>query len=576
MKKTALIIAALAASCAGFALAGIKASAATVTVNGVKDGETSVSCEFDADGDRVSDSFMNVTLASDGTAEIRSIFTAAADLTVPDTVEVTTPSGKVVYRTSVLGRVYPENGQDIKSVTLPDGLMFVKNNAVGYSLNGQRFERSTADPKAPTYGGKVSGFTVYCNDNTTGKSYAAANGFATAQPKSGSGSGTVTPNSDIKIERSDDINYLKWDVIANCTSISLYRRAAGAEQGELHALLDGGATQYFDMIPGGKDAEYYLIATVTEGGETRTITVGNASEELPSEQPAEEAKIEMGTPRLTIGSGTVTLNWDKVEAAGYIVKMDGEQVFDTQSGDITSYTKTGLKDYERHIFTVTPYEKTTSGTVVNGKESDSVSTLGVDSILNSAKADNNRSFTMYNKQGVNTTSSTVTLTDNDIAILEKFARENFTDEMTDAQKLETTLAWINQNVKYARTNDDWRTISGRTYTESVFTYKLGQCAQYNGAMVSMMRYLGYDANMITGYRGTWGGSYWQHFWGEVEIDGLKYIIETGNYGSSGDWSYLLTPYERADGKFITNCKNVPLGSFDDYYDFGDWGNWWWF
>lgn len=80
--------------------------------------------------------------------------------------------------------------------------------------------------------------------------------------------------------------------------------------------------------------------------------------------------------------------------------------------------------------------------------------------------------------------------------------------------------------------------------------KLGQCAQYNGAMAAMTAYLGYDACVIQGYRGSYSGYHWQHFWCEVNIQGRRYLMETGNYGKDGSWSYFMCPYEQTSGYVI--------------------------
>lgn len=69
-----------------------------------------------------------------------------------------------------------------------------------------------------------------------------------------------------------------------------------------------------------------------------------------------------------------------------------------------------------------------------------------------------------------------------------------------------------------------------------------------------MVYLGYDAYIIQGYRGTYKGNHWQHFWCEVNINGTKYLMETGNK-KDGDWWYFLTPYKYTSG-YIMNCKDV--------------------
>lgn len=573
MKKPALLIAAFIASCAAFIALSGKASAVTVTANGVSE-STTLTCEYDADGDYINDSLLVFTPEeSGGIAAINRIFTRTVNVTIPDTIRVNYPSGTRDFRPSLLNYIYAENGQTLQSVTIPDSIQLIMNNAVGYSANGTRYDRNSSEFQQPVYGEKISGFKVICNKNTAAESYASVNGFATETPSDSSDSVDSVPstsgNAGLRVDHTAVGAFISWEPINNCSMIFVYRLDENTKASTLITILGGSGTSYLDTAAN-SNCSYYITANVTENGQTRIVTLESNAPETVSDSLGAE---------LTVGNGTITVNWNKLNVSGYIVSMDGEQVYDTLSDDITSYTKTGLKNYEKHVFTVKPYTKYASGTVSYGTESEQLSTIGVDSILNSAKTADTRTFTVHNKQASTTKTSTVNITDSDIAVLEKFAKENFTDDMTDAQKLETTLNWINRNLKYASTAADWSKINGKSYADAVFTYKLGQCAQYNGAMVYMMRYLGYDADLILGWRGTWGVNYWQHYWGEVDINGMKYIIETGNYAKSGNWSFLLTPYERADGKYITNCSNIPLDhSFNDYFDWNDWGGWhyWWY
>ncbi len=582
MKRLAALIVAFTASCAAFFALNGKANAAVVTANQTDDNQNTISCEYDADGDRLNDSLMIFTTEkSDGTATINRIFTRAVNVTIPDTIRVSSPSGTQEYRPTLFNCIYPENGQELQSVTVPDSINMIMNNAFGYSTNGTKYNRNSSEVPQLVKGSKISDFKVICNKNTAAESYALRNGFAAELPSSVSGStgstttsGTTTTTgsgeADLQINTIMGANLISWDSINNCSMIYLYRVNENTKASTLVTVLNGSETSYLDNAAE-SNCSYYITANVTENGSSKVLTLDS--------KPTVVDFGDLGA-KMTIGNGTITISWNKVNASGYVVTMDDNQVYDTLSGDITSYTKTGLKNYEKHVFTVKPYVKTTSGRINYGTESEKLSTIGVDSILNSAKTTETRSFKLHNKQGAATKTSTVEITDKDIAILEKFAKENFTEDMTDAQKLETTLNWINLNLKYASTSSDWNKINGKTYADSVFTYKIGQCAQYNGAMVSMMRYLGYDADLILGWRGTWNTNYWQHLWGEVDINGMKYLIETGNNGKSGSWSFLLVPYERADGRYITNCKNIELESFNDYYSWDDWGDWsgwyWWY
>ncbi len=312
------------------------------------------------------------------------------------------------------------------------------------------------------------------------------------------------------------------------------------------SFLDSGTSDIEDIT-------YYIEAIVTENGKPAVYASNTAT--IPG-------KIKAPGVALTIGNGKATLNWSKENADGYIVLMDGKPIYDTHSGSVTSYTKTGLTNYELHCFSVKAY-KNINGKTAYGPKSKSVLTRDCSVILDSARTNNTRSFSLINRQGAADTTSTVYLSDNDFAIMEKFAKEHFTAGMSDFEKLVTTLDWIGQNLSYAQ-GSDWNKIAGRSYVDAVFNYKLGQCAQYNGTMVSMLRYLGYNANLILGWRGNAQGYKTQHLWGEVDIDGTRYIVEAGGFGAS-----FLSPYEMSDGRYIMNNKNAPWQELNDSYEESD-------
>lgn len=343
-------------------------------------------------------------------------------------------------------------------------------------------------------------------------------------------------------ELADDGTIISWDKIDNSSYIFLFRKTADSLS--CIALLPAGTDSYVDIDAPDDTCVYFLQTDVTVNG---TVVLCSSNKVTAAASPAAEVSAELNAG-LTIDNGKATVSWNKTNASGYIITMDGNTVFDTGSEDITSYTVTGLANYSKHTFTVSSYSDS-NGTRTVLEESEPMITTSLDTILNSARTSSTRSFNVINRQTGVTSVSGKSLSDHDIAVIEKFAAEHFTDDMSDAQKLQTALTWINRNVKYASTSADWSMIGNKSYADAIFTYQRGQCAQYNGAMVSLMRYLGYDADLVLGWRGN-SYSRWQHYWGEVEIDGLRFLIETGNYGSSGTWSYLLVPYSRADGRFI--------------------------
>lgn len=153
-------------------------------------------------------------------------------------------------------------------------------------------------------------------------------------------------------------------------------------------------------------------------------------------------------------------------------------------------------------------------------------------IVNTAKLQQRDSIRFYNikydngNNGNPIENKTLThyLTDDAIAALNRFAKEHFTDTMTNYDRLKYTWEWLHYNVQYAdglNGRPSYWDISELSYAEACFDKKAGQCIQYNGALAEMMAYMGYDVYMIEMY--TSG----QHFRTEVSIDGVAYGIEVG-------------------------------------------------
>ena len=124
----------------------------------------------------------------------------------------------------------------------------------------------------------------------------------------------------------------------------------------------------------------------------------------------------------------------------------------------------------------------------------------------------------------------------DIKAIEQFAATHFEPTWSPAQKVAFTLYWIHNNVEY----DFWGK-SSDSFAVSIFVNKVGQCAQYNGALIEMMCYLGFDACLVQGYRSQSGGRGYQHFWGECYVNGETLVMEAGNT-KDGNWYYFAVPY----------------------------------
>lgn len=340
-------------------------------------------------------------------------------------------------------------------------------------------------------------------------------------------------------------NVLKWDKV-NCDKISIFR--FDQENNTVKVVGTTTDSEFLDTsAPQLTSCTYTIMSEVTYNGKKYTAT---------SRACTVNTTLKVPNVSVTANNNVITLRWDSnPQASGYFVYMDDLLEANLRGSDNNTYTVRVDDPSAKHSFGVASYASVNDRVVVGSQGTASTSKQET-SILRNANKGDTRSFKIINSQGKTDIVSTVKLSDNDVAILEKFAKENFTDDMTDYEKLAVTIRWINTQVTYATTAADWKTIGSRSYVDVIFNSGLGQCAQYNGAMVSMMRYLGYEANLIQGYRGTAGTNQWQHFWGEIEINGVKYITEAGNIKRYGPWMFLLVPYGQADGKYIVNGRNV--------------------
>lgn len=150
-------------------------------------------------------------------------------------------------------------------------------------------------------------------------------------------------------------------------------------------------------------------------------------------------------------------------------------------------------------------------------------------MINSAELHPHDDIKVYNIKGEKPFYQwTTCVTANDKKLIDKFAKEHFKSGMTTYEKLETAHEWIYKNVKYAYVGPLWDEIQNKTWAEAVFVHKKGQCIQYNGAMLEIMAYMGFDVYMLEGLV---NNGQTQHFWGETVINGQVFTVEAGNQDS---------------------------------------------
>lgn len=277
--------------------------------------------------------------------------------------------------------------------------------------------------------------------------------------------------------------------------------------------------------------------------------------------------VPMLAPALTTKAKTVTVKWKgnpnatryelwcvkyKKVSGGYS-QSGGEYRVASLGADKTSYT---VKNLNNSKYSYEFYVKCFSSNIcfVISEHSYSSDTTARMRAATKRKSGKNRyKINVINTRGKkNKVAWTVTLSSKDKKILKDFASKHFEKGWSNAQKAQYVLSWINQNVTYA-SKKSYSSINKKSYVEAIFKYKKGQCLQYNGAYAAFLVYLGYDARIIQGWRGNSAKNKWSHYWCEINCGGIWYLMETGNYGDSGSWSYFCESYNNAGG-YIMNGK----------------------
>ena len=134
------------------------------------------------------------------------------------------------------------------------------------------------------------------------------------------------------------------------------------------------------------------------------------------------------------------------------------------------------------------------------------------------KSEPSRYYSMFNTQGDFITRSTWQITDDNWALIEQFASEHFTDDMNDYQKMLTAFYYIAENTEY----DQEYTSELGTY--GVLVQHLAQSNGFSMCFAEILRYLGYDANVVLGYREN-DEFQMQHFWCTVENGDKTYVFD---------------------------------------------------
>ncbi len=266
---------------------------------------------------------------------------------------------------------------------------------------------------------------------------------------------------------------------------------------------------------------------------------------------------------------SVDLNWQKVDDAdGYEIyfsqnNFDFEFVYDIKDPVITTYNHSEITPFKsNYYFYIKAYKKLKKKKKEYILSSNSVCASDTQAIVNGSVRLPKSSFKTTNVQGKKAKLQNInTISEKDLKILNNFEKNYLTNDMSPYYKSYYTLQFIHKKVKYASSSDDWAKISNSSYVDAVFNKRLGQCVQYNGAMIAYLNKLGFDnAKLLQGYRGYSTENCWQHFWGQVKLkNGKYYVVETGNYGNDGNWYYCFTPY--ANTKKFLKCGKYVSGIY---------------
>ena len=116
---------------------------------------------------------------------------------------------------------------------------------------------------------------------------------------------------------------------------------------------------------------------------------------------------------------------------------------------------------------------------------------------------------------------------------DKFAKEHFSANWTDMQKILYTINWINKNNRY---DYEYKANAGG-YFANVTVQKLGQCNSYNGAVAEMLTIMGYKGHYMQFMDPTVRDG--QHFRTEIKIGKKTYSFEAGETG----WMWLFRQYD---------------------------------
>lgn len=358
------------------------------------------------------------------------------------------------------------------------------------------------------------------------------------------------------VDSYDDLTLsIKWD--GYCSDLNIIDGYA------VFQSVNNGEFTEIARVPGVQGAfdSYEYCVTVITSGEPATYRFVVVSYAVlngityctPDFNDYFDYIVYMPAPVLTTKTKSEIIKWKKAsDADSYKIyrgtSYGNAKLIATLGADKTAYTDKKVNNYKKDYFY---YIACVKNGIEYSRSEYAYSSDGA-ARMRAAKRSKKKKSTVKvinTRTSKSTTAWVSTMSKRDRKTLSKFAKKHFKKGMTSIEKAQYTLEWINKNVKYAK-GSSYGKIGGCSYVDAVFNKKLGQCLQYNGAYAMMLTYLGYEARIVQGWRGSSMKNKWSHYWCEVKVDGKWYLMETGNFSDSGSWMHFCQPYRNAGGYLI--------------------------
>lgn len=390
----------------------------------------------------------------------------------------------------------------------------------------------------------------------------------------------LSPTAKSTYTSTDSSITINWDAVTGAKGYYIYRWSENAPAWIKVGNVTKGASFTDSRVQPCTSYKYTVLAYKVSGN--KKILSSRSSEINATTSP--------GTPEIinfNADTNYVTLNWTMVKGStGYEVFIkqgsgDWKRAASVSGSDKLSCDVKKLKKETSYQFKIRAVTKDKLGKTVNGKFSEvkKIRTAAdfpytrssqylIDRLDSASLKPGMTSYKEINAQEKKNKTTTMELSSADIETIKKFISSH-KGNMTNGEFVDYTLQWLHYNISYADGvhGPDYSTIWGRSHVDNCFNYKAGQCVQYNSALCAVMRYLGYDANVIQGYRyNSNSDSKWQHYWCEVNINGTLYVMDTYNQGTDGDWFVCCNNYDESISGWGTNfyMKNEkPMGEYKD-------------